>query len=557
MSPEHHIQRYLEETKQNIQNESIFGMKRNALRHYLAFLNKEGQTSLDVSSDLIHRFRESMYFNLNYSTSAIWTYTKALREFYEHLKSHNIINENPVKVCILKKTPVRERHYTDEEIIRAYLISVRPYMNRLSIEKEVSYSWKRIKTILKRHDWTLKNLDRAHLETIAKELDRYPGQHGLLLNYPTRIRTFNMLRELLRWMKRNGHRNLDPGRAFRYHFSPTSHERVIEKPPVFVLWQDHLLRYMRECRINLRPTTTRTREYHLRTFFEFLTEQNIQDIQEITTEALESYRTLIYENIHWAESTKYAKTGTARYFIDYLERTNQILINPARKIIWPYRHDGLPTRLMTQQDVKTLLGAFGPSSATSLRNRTIFEVMYSSGLRASEAGGIRLEDINFQEGLLKVQNPKGGKSFQRVVPIGKMALEWIQRYLKEGRTHFIALPSNEQYLFLSSTGKPITSHTINGIMLQAEVKRGLRRHYSSHSWRVTCATEMLKNHADIRHVQEQLGHRSLNSTQIYTRLMPMDLKKVHQKTHPREKEYRRLYKGEEEKNITTSAPIVV
>lgn len=163
------------------------------------------------------------------------------------------------------------------------------------------------------------------------------------------------------------------------------------------------------------------------------------------------------------------------------------------------------------------------------------EILYSIGIRINELTNLKTGDIDFNTGFLRVNTPKGGKTYERVVPIGKLVCEFTQKYIKEVRPN-VDPHNNKTTIFLSTGGKALTSGLINGSIKRYLFKCGLRNHITCHSFKVSCGTHMLNNDADIRYVQEQLGHKSIISTQIYTRLVPKDLKRVHTLCHSREKQ---------------------
>jgi len=166
------------------------------------------------------------------------------------------------------------------------------------------------------------------------------------------------------------------------------------------------------------------------------------------------------------------------------------------------------------------------------------EVLYSTGIRNDELCHLKLEDINYEDGLVKISHPKGGIGFQRVIPIGRIACEHVKKYLQEARPKFLGGQVDSSYVFLNNFGTRLKRNVLTKYMLTYRLKTNIRNKITAHSFRVTCATGMLKNNAGLRYIQEQLGHRSLMSTQIYTRVYPKDLKRVHSKTHPREKIYK-------------------
>jgi integrase/recombinase XerD len=174
------------------------------------------------------------------------------------------------------------------------------------------------------------------------------------------------------------------------------------------------------------------------------------------------------------------------------------------------------------------------STHMGLRNRTILEVLYSTGMRSSELRNLKTEDINMSDGWITIRYGKGGKD--RVVPIGKAAAHFLQLYLDKTRP-VLARDKKHDICFVTQYGTaPLSYESLNQIVQKTARAAGIRRIITPHALRHTCATLMLRGRADIRHIQELLGHSSLSSTQIYTRVEIGDLKKVHTKCHPREKD---------------------
>jgi integrase/recombinase XerD len=153
-------------------------------------------------------------------------------------------------------------------------------------------------------------------------------------------------------------------------------------------------------------------------------------------------------------------------------------------------------------------------------------------MRNMELRNLTLSDLNQSDGWLTIRQGKGAKD--RVVPLGKAALHFAELYTEKTRPVFAK--KNVEFLFLSQHGEKLHSDTINQIINHTAKKAKIKRKISAHGIRHTCATLMLRGRASIRHIQELLGHKSLSSTERYTRVEITDLKKVHERCHPREKE---------------------
>jgi integrase/recombinase XerD len=184
-------------------------------------------------------------------------------------------------------------------------------------------------------------------------------------------------------------------------------------------------------------------------------------------------------------------------------------------------------RILNTPNVDTPLG---------LRDRAILELMYSTGLRNMEVRNLKLYDVNTKEGEAYVRYGKGGVG--RAVPLGEIAAKYVDLYVKDARLKLLGWKEDSGYLFLGRSGKQLQSATVNQHIVQRTVDRtGLKKHITAHGFRHTCATHLLKGHASLRHIQRLLGHKSLDSTQIYLRVEVSDLKKVLKQCHPRERNH--------------------
>lgn len=539
MNPSLHVERFLDQA-QNRYTKSIFGQIRLGLRYYVEYLADLGLRDIHVPEEILDKFKTHLYRGRCHTPGTVGQYLRGVKDFYEYLKTKGIVQDNPLKGSKLETPPFKERYYTDNELFKSYLANWRKTYSSPNRVLEIIASWKKVRVILGKLSLRLQSLDRASLTRICQELDLYPSRTGTVLAKSGRGHILWRLKNILRWMVRNGYSKEDFTRGFTYQFQSPSGQRLIEKPPIHPCWEEYARKFFSDAQGRWRPSTIELGKRYLRGFWEYLTGLGLKEPHQITLEILESYRDKLYGLERLADATKYSRLAAVRYFMSWLERTGQILVNPVHRMSYPKGTRGLPTKLMSSHDVAILMSAPDTKSPFGLRDRALFEFMYSTGTRIGEAAGLKVEDIDFEHGLVRINNPKGGPEYQRVVPIGKIALEWVKRYLLEARDQFTGKPGYERCLFLSKNGGTLKASVVSSCMRSHAMKSGMRKLYSSHSWRVTCATAMLKNRADIRYVQEQLGHRSLESTKRYTRLFPMDLKKVHQKTHPREREARRL-----------------
>ncbi|HIE44024.1 MAG TPA: tyrosine recombinase XerC [Candidatus Omnitrophica bacterium] len=226
------------------------------------------------------------------------------------------------------------------------------------------------------------------------------------------------------------------------------------------------------------------------------------------------------------------KVASLRSFFKYALRSGWISTNPCSSILSPKKRRGLP-QFMTTKEVEAVLSLPG-GGRLGLRDRAILETLYSTGIRVSELVSMNLDSINFVEGIIKVKG-KGGK--ERIVPIGDKALIAIREYLEKRKSFFESprsdLLMNREALFLNNWGGRLTVSNVKKLVQEYIRKAALKRGVSPHSFRHSFATHLLERGADLRAIQELLGHASLSTTQIYTHLTTKRLKKVYDKAHPR------------------------
>jgi len=189
----------------------------------------------------------------------------------------------------------------------------------------------------------------------------------------------------------------------------------------------------------------------------------------------------------------------------------------------------LPRNVFTVDEVERILRGIDLNNAMALRDRAIIETLYSTGIRRTELCCLKVFDLDDERGILTVRAGKGNKD--RVVPIGERALLWVRKYLDLER-HLFALEPDPLWLFLTDEGEALSPDWLSEAVRRHIDNAGIKKAGSCHVFRHTMATLMLEGGADIRHIQAMLGHASLESTQIYTRVSIEHLKKVHTMAHP-------------------------
>ncbi|PCC97975.1 site-specific tyrosine recombinase XerD [Halopseudomonas pelagia] len=245
-------------------------------------------------------------------------------------------------------------------------------------------------------------------------------------------------------------------------------------------------------------------------------------------------RAELMEHLGWRIGQGYQARSTARLlscvrgFYRHALRQNLISEDPTLDIALPKLGRPLPKSL-SEADVEALLAAPDPEDSLGLRDRCMLEVLYACGLRVSELTGLRLDQLNLRQGVVRVTG-KGSK--ERLVPLGEEAIVWLQRYLQAGRAPLLGGQPSD-VLFPSRQGREMTRQTFwHRIKLHAS-QAGIRTPLSPHTLRHAFATHLLNHGADLRVVQMLLGHSDLSTTQIYTHVARQRLRDLHASHHPR------------------------
>jgi len=228
----------------------------------------------------------------------------------------------------------------------------------------------------------------------------------------------------------------------------------------------------------------------------------------------------------FSQSSISRKLACLRSFFKYMAREQLLTTNPASNIATPKREKKLP-EFLSQDEMNKLLSAASDATKAGRRDRAIIETLYSTGMRVSELMCLNISDLDFVGGTLKVQG-KGKK--ERMVPIGGTAVRAVEAYLGD-RTENEKQPSSP--LFLNKNGTRLTDRSVRRILIKYAKRAGITKDISPHTIRHTFATHLLDRGADLRSVQDLLGHENLSTTQIYTHVTTKRLKDAYEKAHPR------------------------
>ena len=303
-------------------------------------------------------------------------------------------------------------------------------------------------------------------------------------------------------------------------------------PDALALWQEVYLEALGAR--NYSPKTLDHRRQIFKVFFTWAAERDLTRATQITRPILESYQRWLWryvkangQRLGW--STQREHLGALKDFFRWLARQNVIIHNPASEIELPRPEKRLPQEVLTQAQVEKLLSIPDTNDLLGVRDRAMLELFYSTGIRRTELCRLDLPDLNTERRTLHVRLGKGRKD--RVVPVGERALFWVERYLREVRPR-LCLDTRTQALFLTGYGEAFNPDVVSR-MVAAWLKRaGGPRQGACHTLRHACATHMLEHGADVRFIQQLLGHESLDTTAIYTEVSIKRLQEVHARCHP-------------------------
>ncbi len=266
--------------------------------------------------------------------------------------------------------------------------------------------------------------------------------------------------------------------------------------------------------------------YDLKKFHEYLTRHE-KDFLGVKTDDISNF--LREQKRKKISSRTLARAVAAlRQFYRYLKDEKRMTVNPADKIQTPEVKKHLPDYL-TLPEIDELFGNIREDEPYELRDKAIFELLYSSGLRISEACNLLMEDIDLEQMFLTVRG-KGGR--ERLVPFGEKSLIILRKYLETARDEILKSRFSD-YMFISKKGDYLNRKSVWRLLKKYLNRTNIKKIVTPHTFRHSFATHLIENNADLRSVQELLGHIDISTTQIYTHLASRTLKEVHKKFHPR------------------------
>ena len=285
---------------------------------------------------------------------------------------------------------------------------------------------------------------------------------------------------------------------------------------------------------NYSPQTIETREKHLAAFNGWAAERGVTRPEQVTLPLLERYQRRLYHHRKkdgqpLSFRHQRSRLSIVRGLFKWLVRHRYLVSNPASELDLPRLEKRLPKHVLTLEEVERVLA--GPDLATpyGIRDRAILETFYSTGIRRMEMAGLKLYDVDVERETLVVRQGKGKKD--RIIPIGERALAWLERYLADVRPELLVEP-DEGFVFLTQFGDAFHLTGLTQLVSAYVRASGIGKSGACHLFRHTMATLMLEGGADIRYIQQMLGHADLSSTEVYTQVSVRQLKAIHTATHP-------------------------
>jgi integrase/recombinase XerD len=264
-------------------------------------------------------------------------------------------------------------------------------------------------------------------------------------------------------------------------------------------------------------------------FCRYLQGLEVADIRKVTYALICDYQQAVMAQPIAMES-KALKLRPVKRLFEYLVKTHKLLINPTEGIVETCRKNRKIGTVLSVDEIRRLLKQPNLSLKTGIRDRAIMEVLYATAIRLDELLALEVYHVDLKDKVLYIRKGKGKK--QRVVPLGKNAVKYLKEYLEKIRPWYAKKNPKERKLFLNHCGLPMTASNLRVNLRKYRDCAGIKKPVSPHTFRRSCATHLLQNGADIRYIQKLLGHRHLKTTQAYTKVMPVEIKETHSRTHP-------------------------
>ena len=279
---------------------------------------------------------------------------------------------------------------------------------------------------------------------------------------------------------------------------------------------------------NLSDNTVASYRNDINSFLQFIESREIDDPSSIKQNHISDFFKSL-NKIGLSSSSAARYYSSLKGFFTYLLLSHYITENPIEKVSTPKLAKNLPS-VLTVGEIDSVLSKPETKDKLGLRDKAVLELLYACGTRVSELINIKISDLFFDDDVIRVFG-KGSK--ERIIPIGSSAVKWINKYLKESRVLLMKKAKSENYLFLNNRGTKLSRMGVWKIVDRYVKEAGIEKEVHPHTFRHSFATHLLEGGADLRAVQEMLGHADISTTQIYTHIDRDYIKQVHKDFHPR------------------------
>jgi len=284
---------------------------------------------------------------------------------------------------------------------------------------------------------------------------------------------------------------------------------------------------------NLAQSTIKSHERNIIQFIDWTKKINLNKIHSLNKKDLESYQIYLTKikinNKLLNYNSRRNRLVSLRQWFAWLCKRNTLLYNPLADLEMPQKTQKIPRDVLTEEEAEKILRQPNTSTLIGLRDKAILEVLYSTGVRRRELTHLQIDSIDENRGVLYIKQGKGKKD--RFIPIGERALHWLKKYINEVRPQLEEKVSYD-FIFLDEYGDKINGKELDSVVKENIQKAKINKSGSCHMFRHTMATLMLEHGADLRYIQEMLGHKLIQTTQIYTKVSLTKLQSVYEKTSP-------------------------
>ena len=277
---------------------------------------------------------------------------------------------------------------------------------------------------------------------------------------------------------------------------------------------------------NASDSTVMSYRRDLKKLFYFLDQKGVEDVQDITTTNLNSY-ILYMEKEGFSTSSVSRSIASIRSFCHYLVKTKKTTEDPSEALKIPRVEKKTP-EILTQEEAALLLEQPDITTAKGMRDKAMLELLYATGMRVSELISLKMADVNLSMNYVLCKD----KSKERVIPFGKEAEKALKQYLA-GSRNMLLKGSQSEYLFTNCTGSPMSRQGFWKLIKQYAAKAGITKDITPHTLRHSFGAHLVQNGADLRAVQEMMGHSDIATTQIYMDMNVRRVREIYAKAHPR------------------------